>query len=157
MAGLTMSASLTRIRISPLESLFHHFSLKDATGAVPLWRPLLSAVPSLASLLEGWLFAVPKKKVTRRTIKLRHKTLVPKNREDFIRCQGCGNTIVLHAVCTHCFARYKNLVRLCKASGLKDFPEVVERAIKAYPSTLPKMRVEILPPKWTTDGTHKYK
>lgn len=103
---------------------------------------ILSPPPSTspASVVD---FAVPKRRTSRRTIRIRHRAYVPKNRDDIIRCEACNNLHLLHTVCPFCFKRYNNLIRLCMQNGLRDYPEIVTKTIEKYQPSLPKMTMHV--------------
>lgn len=77
------------------------------------------------------LQAAPKKKVTRRTIQIRHHAYTPKNRQNITNCQTCGSLKLSYSECSFCFKRYRNLVRLCQANGYSDFPDSIRQIVRS--------------------------
>lgn len=106
MATLTATGSLLASLRPLLPAAFRPMTQMTRTLFLPaLAFPVLPRLPTLDSIWESILRAVPKKKTSH--MKKRHRQMAGKALKDVTalnKCPACGNTKRAHLLCPHCVA-----------------------------------------------------
>ncbi|KAI9494317.1 hypothetical protein BDB00DRAFT_818697 [Zychaea mexicana] len=93
-----------------LARLGYHFSLPSLTTQAPRLGALAATAGTFKTpiWLEPFLWAAPKKKTSHSKKRMRASNKGLENKENVTQCPACGNSKLMHHLCSHCYGEIKH-------------------------------------------------